>query len=165
MQAAGDLDSYLEEIDRRLRRVQLELVENMDLPPLPPHEEPPPPPREPPSASAEPQATPRSGPRADALSSVPRRRSSEPRPGTRLQAKLLSTMRELLDAFEAALGEQPESPDTVTLSAGPFSSLAAVREFEALLEELPGVREVSIRGYEGDDRAIIEVELSQGPPR
>jgi hypothetical protein len=52
----------------------------------------------------------------------------------------------------------------VTLAAGPFATLEALREFEQAVSRLPGVREVAIRGYEGTDRAIIEVRLDQPNP-
>ncbi len=50
----------------------------------------------------------------------------------------------------------------MTLSAGPFASIEALHEFEAALSHLRGVREVVVRGYEGTDRAIIDVQLD-GP--
>jgi len=72
-------------------------------------------------------------------------------------------MRELLTGYERALAPRahprPESP-RVTLNAGPFASIEALREFEAALSHLRGVREVTVRGYEGTDRAIIDVRLA-----
>ena len=71
-------------------------------------------------------------------------------------------MRELLAGYERVLAPRarprPE-PARVTLSAGPFASIEALREFEAALSHLRGVREVVVRGYEGTDRAIIDVRL------
>jgi hypothetical protein len=58
---------------------------------------------------------------------------------------------------------RPDSPE-VTLSAGPFATLEALREFEQAVSSLPGVREVAVRGYEGSDRAIIEVRLRRETP-
>jgi hypothetical protein len=96
---------------------------------------------------------------------------------TELSTRLLASMRELLVGYERVL-VGPSSPQTpgrrasprrpgaadVTLSAGPFPSLDALREFELAVSSLPGVREVAVRGYEGADRAIIEVRLHrQGP--
>ena len=94
-----------------------------------------------------------------------------------LSARLLASMRELLAGYERVLipaaspppsarrtaRHRPESPD-VTLTAGPFSSLEALREFEHAVSCLPGVRDLAIRGYEGTDRAIIEVRLDQRSP-
>jgi hypothetical protein len=52
----------------------------------------------------------------------------------------------------------------LTLSAGPFPDTGAVHEFERALARLPGVRDVGVRGYDGPDRAILEVELERGAP-
>ncbi len=95
---------------------------------------------------------------------------------TVLSARLLASTRELLDGYEQMLvgrpapqparraaRTRPDSPD-VTLTAAPFASLEALREFEHAVSGLPGVREVVIRGYEGTDRAIIEVRLDQRNP-
>ena len=89
-------------------------------------------------------------------------------------------MRELLDGYEQFLvgipsvsraGARPSRPTTrppaaptrddpdVTVAAGPFVSLDALRSFEHAVSRLPGVRDVAVRGYEGSDRAIIEVRL------
>jgi hypothetical protein len=53
----------------------------------------------------------------------------------------------------------PPASLTLTISAGPFPSIEALRAFEHELARLPGVRDVEVRGYEGDDRALIEVLL------
>ena len=52
----------------------------------------------------------------------------------------------------------------MTVSAGPFPSVDSLREFEQSVSRLPGVRDVSVRGYEGADRAIIEVRLDPANP-
>jgi len=100
---------------------------------------------------------------------------------TELSARLLASIRELLTGYERVLvpsastrpaprsspryrpDHRPDSPD-VTLAAGPFASLEALREFEQAVARLPAVRDVAIRGYEGTDRAIIEVRLDQRSP-
>ena len=46
------------------------------------------------------------------------------------------------------------------MSAGPFASTGAVLAFEEMLSGTPGVREVTVRGYEGEDRAIVDVRLA-----
>ena len=92
-----------------------------------------------------------------------------------LSARLLASTRELLAGYERVLvgpaapppaqrpaRRRPASPD-LTVSAAPFRSLDALREFEQAVAHLPGVREVAVQGYEGADRAIIEVRLD--PPR
>jgi hypothetical protein len=79
-------------------------------------------------------------------------------------------MRELLDAYEAVLArlaaaESPATPppaDELTISAGPFTTTGEVRAFLRMLLELPSVYEASVKGYEGDDRAIIDVRLGGG---
>ena len=72
-------------------------------------------------------------------------------------------MRELLAGYERVLApasrRRPE-PAGVTLAAGPFASIEALHEFEAALSHLRGVSEVVVRGYEGTDRAIIDVRLA-----
>jgi hypothetical protein len=100
---------------------------------------------------------------------------------SQLAARLLASMRELLDGYEQFLVQIPavrppaaaaphaptpqqapprDVPD-VTVAAGPFVSLDALRSFEHAVSGLPGVRDVAVRGYEGSDRAIIEVRLDR----
>jgi hypothetical protein len=50
-------------------------------------------------------------------------------------------------------------PRAVTVSAGPFASIEALREFEAAVARLPRVSEVALQAYEGSDRAILKVHL------
>jgi hypothetical protein len=99
---------------------------------------------------------------------------------TELSARLLASMRELLAGYEGVLvgssarpGVRRSAPSHararpddagVTLSAAPFASLEALHEFEQAVSRLPGVREVAVRGYEGTDRAIIEVRLDRPTP-
>jgi hypothetical protein len=98
-----------------------------------------------------------------------------------LAARLLAAMRELLDGYEQVLVpihyapaptptatpsapsalRRPEAEPGVTVTAGPFPSLDAVREFEQAVRGLPGVRDVEVRGYEGANGAIIEVRLDR----
>ncbi len=58
----------------------------------------------------------------------------------------------------------PASAPPVTVTAGPFSSLEAVRGFERSLQLLPNVVSVHARGFEGGDRAVIDVHLSPPNP-
>lgn len=88
-----------------------------------------------------------------------------------LRDTLLASIRQLVEGYQAAAQVQPgtsqrpgEGQDDleaaeITVSAGPFAHLDAVREFERALAHLPGVRETSVRGYEGSDRAIVDVRL------
>lgn len=55
-----------------------------------------------------------------------------------------------------------DSPSQISVVAGPFSSLQAVRDFERALETLPNVASVQARGYEGGDRAVVDVHFA--PP-
>jgi hypothetical protein len=134
-------------MDKRLRDIQVEL--------LPGHE-----PTPPLAAPSSPLAEPETGPAA----------LSE------LAARLLASIPELLAGYERVLVRPSSPPPTrrtarrpadspeVTLSAAPFPSLDALREFEQAVSSLPGVREVAVRGYEGTDRAIIEVRLHRDGP-
>jgi hypothetical protein len=60
-------------------------------------------------------------------------------------------------------GPEPSAPagELVTLSAGPFSTIGAVRAFERELTAVPGVRDVLLRGYEGDDHAVFDVRVGE----
>jgi hypothetical protein len=122
--------TQISEIDRRLREIQDELAPNGDTTP-----------------SAEPEAVPADTPPAVELL-------------TALQTSLLSSMATLLAEFQQTLAQMQEPPSTrITVSAGPFTTIAAVHAFERDLARVPGVREVSLRGYEGDDRVVIDVQL------
>ena len=83
---------------------------------------------------------------------------------TELSEALMASMRELLAGYERVLApgsrRRPERAAGVTLSAGPFASIEALHEFEQALSDVPGVRDVVVRGYEGADRAIIDVRLA-----
>jgi hypothetical protein len=117
--------------------------------------------------------------------SEPAPQSSEPtlrlQALSQLAARLLAAMRELLDGYEQFMVQIPavrppaaaappaptpqqapprDVPD-VTVAAGPFVSVDALRSFEHAVSGLPGVRDVAVRGYEGSDRAIIEVRLDR----
>ena len=52
----------------------------------------------------------------------------------------------------------------MSVSAGPFASTEALRRFERSLQTLPEVRSVTVREYEGADRAIVDVHLSEPTP-
>ena len=76
----------------------------------------------------------------------------------------MASIRELLAGYECVLApprrRRPEPAAPVTLSAGPFASIEALHEFEEALSRIPVVRDVAVRGYEGADRAIIDVRLA-----
>jgi hypothetical protein len=75
-------------------------------------------------------------------------------------------MRVLLEAYESALARlsvsgQGSAVREFTVAAGPFASTESLRKFELTLAAIPDVREVAIRGYEGQDRAIVDVRLNE----
>jgi hypothetical protein len=93
------------------------------------------------------------------------RRAREAR-STELSARLAELDRRLRE-IQAELSPEPDGltassrdPSEITISAGPFATPEAVRAFVRRLAELPEVREAAIRGYEGDDRALIDVQLA-----
>ncbi len=81
-------------------------------------------------------------------------------------ARLLASMGEVLACGERLLARAeapvPADRSQVTVVAGPFSDLEAVRDFERTLGTLPNVASVQARGYEGGDRTVVDVHLS-GP--
>lgn len=174
---------HLAEMDRLLRDIQLELGTGREPAPalssLPPAAPPPQPTTAAPTQPANPEPAPAPG------------RAIHPDPDlqdlTRLTARLLASMRELLDGYEqvlvpprsrdplrtarprSAAGPRPSTTTRhgdhgVTVNAGPFASVEALQAFEASVARLPGVRDVAVRGYEGSDRAIIEVRLDHTSP-
>jgi hypothetical protein len=189
---------HLAEMDRLLRDIQLELGPGREAPPVleatPSAASATTPPEPAPPEPAPPEAGP---PEADA---PPSGQASEPRGAgdqvyalSQLAARLLASMRELLDGYEQFLVQIPSAgppvparppaparlpeaarppeparrqaprrdvPD-VTVAAGPFLSIDALRSFEHAVSRLPSVRDVAVRGYEGADRAIIEVRLDR----
>jgi hypothetical protein len=86
-----------------------------------------------------------------------------------LHVQLVSSLRDLLEGYGRVIAQSPApmpaspspSMGAVTISAGPFTSLEALRAFERALAAIPGVREVTIRGYEGENRAIVDVTLGE----
>jgi hypothetical protein len=45
------------------------------------------------------------------------------------------------------------------VSAGPFTGTDGLHAFERALSVMPGVREVIVREYAGEDRVIVDVRL------
>ncbi len=72
--------------------------------------------------------------------------------------RLLASARELADRREPAAGP------SLSVSAGPFASTEALRRFERSLQSLPEVRSAVVSEYEGADRAIVDVHLSEPTP-
>ncbi|HTP19136.1 MAG TPA: hypothetical protein VMJ65_05995 [Solirubrobacteraceae bacterium] len=181
---ASSLGPELAEMDRLLHDIQAELAPDREprpvlvgdptdptaptrdpaaaLPdppaPAPPPPPPPPPLPDPPPPPSVPEPPPPPPPPQPALDAA-----SQIQALTELSERLVASMRELLDGYERILAPKPRpraEPPGVTLSAGPFASIEALREFEAALLQVRGVREVTVRGYEGTDRAILDVRLA-----
>jgi hypothetical protein len=85
--------------------------------------------------------------------------------------ELRASLGELLEGYRGALiqslaASAPPLGSRVrgnefTLVAGPFVALEEVRAFEQTLLALPGIEQVAIRGYEGADRAVVDVRLAE----
>jgi hypothetical protein len=188
------LDARLAEIDRRLRTIQTGLADDAGAQPgaatrLPPKIAVPEP-----SERAERSTMPSGRPTDDdVVDEDPTLVIAELRGLVSDHARLLDAMGELLASGERLLARAhvpapserrsplpatPEPPGAapsaartaaappaqVTVTAGPFSSLEAVRDFERALTTLPNVASVDLRGYEGGDRAMVDVHLSRPNP-
>ncbi|MDQ2894511.1 MAG: hypothetical protein M3Y09_02510 [Actinomycetota bacterium] len=183
------LDARLAEIDRRLRTIQTGLAGDVGAEPDPGAGLPPklavPEPGGPSGRVTRPIALPPPAPaaldEAELADEDPALVIAELRGLISDHARLLDAMGELLAtgqrllarADAPALEERrsslpptpaPADPAEVTVTAGPFSSLEAVRHFERALELLPHVASVQARGYEGGDRAVVDVHLSRSNP-
>ncbi|HEX4280020.1 MAG TPA: hypothetical protein VHZ27_04590 [Solirubrobacteraceae bacterium] len=133
-------------------------------PPPPPIPEPPPPPPAEPPLPPEPVPPPIPEPPPPPPIPEPALDAGvQIRALTELSERLIASMRELLDGYERVLTlphRRRAEPTGVTMSAGPFASIEALHDFEAALARVRGVRGVVVRGYEGTDRAIIDVRLA-----
>jgi hypothetical protein len=169
-QGASELDARLADIDRKLRAIQVDLdPEREPRPsrPLAPPPEQPPPGRSGPLASLLQRSSPRPVPPRASAALPPALGAMLP---PEMHAKLVSAMRDLLDAYGWTLRQLPVAPapapepagepPPLAMSVGPFANTAAVRAFEQELVRLPGVREVTLRGYEGENRAMFDVQLA-----
>jgi hypothetical protein len=75
-------------------------------------------------------------------------------------------MRALHEAYGATLARLSAPGEGLavrefTVAAGPFASTESLRRFERTLAAIPDVREVAVRGYEGEDRAIVDVRFNE----
>jgi hypothetical protein len=162
------LDERLADIDRRLRMIQ------SGLEPVPAGE-PPPTVETPARAGTLHTATPADSPSWRGRAPVP---PSAPAPApapaptateTELAAltarlrELTATQERLLAATQDLLVEHADVlsrvAPTLGVSAGPFTDMATLREFEQALAGLPRVREVGVREYAGSERAVLDVHL------
>lgn len=127
-------------------------------PPPPPRYDPPPPAAPPPSPS-EPHRG-RAGPLADLLA---QHAPSHPPAEVGLEefSSALVALRQAMSDLEAVLERMSASGHEATIAAGPFASIQEVRAFERELAAVRGVRDVTVRGYEGAARAIIDVRFAE----
>ncbi|MGH2875254.1 MAG: hypothetical protein ACRDLV_03270 [Solirubrobacteraceae bacterium] len=63
---------------------------------------------------------------------------------------------EAVPAERSAVVEEP-----VAVSAGPFDDTGALARFERALATLPGVSRVTLREFQGADRAVFEVLIGE----
>jgi outer membrane biosynthesis protein TonB len=184
--AETDTQRRLAEMDERLRAIQAELeadagvprapqappapaAPEVPAPPEPPAEVPTPPeaPGEVPTPAETPLPRPPEPPppAPEPPAPVPPRPAPPPPASPPLEAmttRLLAAMRELMAGYEIALAHisaTSAAAGAVTVAAGPFTGTEMVERFELALRTLPQVSAVSVRGYEGADRAIVEVQL------
>jgi hypothetical protein len=67
----------------------------------------------------------------------------------------------VLSGIEELLTTVAPGRHEATIAAGPFGTIDEVREFERRLSGVRGVRDVTVRGYEGAARAIIDVQFGE----
>jgi len=157
------LDARLAEIDRRLSTIQTGLLEDETSPArvTAAHTKPAVAPDEPAAMRHESAAT-----RAEsaAVRDEPAGAVVALRELAATHARVLESLEQLIGAYERSLARieppAPAPPPTrFSVSAGPFPSTEALHGFERTLSRIPEVREVELRGYEGEDRAIVDVHL------
>ena len=143
------LDARLAEIDRRLRTIQSGL--------------------EPAVAAAQAERAGQAPVVPPEAAPVPKRLTGD----VRGIDELLGRLTALVDAHERLLAsaqalvdrrEPAAAGSVVSVSAGPFDSTQALRRFERSLLALPEVRSAVVREYEGADRAVVDVLLSEPTP-
>ncbi len=153
------LDARLAEIDRRLGVIQTDLLDQAAPDPQGPTGQPPalPPRIEIPEPSEAAGASAPPAPMAEQVAGL--------RGLAVAHRRLLESLQQLVDSYERTLTQNVAPPPTAgkptqfSVSAGPFTSTEAVHGFERTLERIPEVRDVQVRGYEGEDRAIVDVHL------
>ncbi len=183
------LDERLAEIDRRLRVIQSGLVSVEEAEPAPETDDGPvgddapfggdapvgfrvpaevdPPPRGPdPESALAPEPEPPARPPIRTPGALRAVTLAPPAPADERLAELveahermLELHRELLSQYAEVL-ERRAADTTLAVTAGPFSTAAAVREFERALGALPGVDGVVVREYPGEDRVQLDVRLT-----
>jgi hypothetical protein len=155
------LDARLAEIDRRLRMIQSGLepvpdaevglglgggpapLEPAPLPPAPSLRTAPPPPPPPPVPPR--VADPEIAMLAARLHEL-----------TAAQERLLAATQDLLVEHADVLSRVAPM---VGVSAGPFTDTDALQDFKRAVAKLPQVRDVAVREYAGNERAVLDVHL------
>ena len=83
-----------------------------------------------------------------------------------MDEQLLRIVHELVELLRVSLARPapppPASAPEVSLTAGPFADNDEVRRFAEELAAMGLVSEVRLQGYEGEDRALLDVRLA--PP-
>lgn len=75
-------------------------------------------------------------------------------------AEIDRRLRAIQSSLAVGADEPPAAdPGAVAVSAGPFDGTGALASFERSLATLPGVSRVTLREFEGADRAVFEVLL------
>jgi hypothetical protein len=143
------LDARLAEIDRRLRTIQSGL--------------------EPAVAAAQAERVAQAPVVPPEAAPVPKRLTGD----VRAVDELLTRLTALVDAHERLLAsaravidrrEPTAQGPVVSVSAGPFADTDALGRFERSLLTLPEVQSAVVREYEGADRAVVDVLLSEPTP-
>ena len=160
MQRPHDLESSLNEIDRRLRELQRELQVVAG------REAPAPAPAEPAEAPRwESRAAPGPGPEAarliddtaDRVAELGRRIEELRRLGDELEDATRALQDEL--ARSGGAGRVMTWSGEVVVRAGPFRDIASLGEFERALSRLPGAQDAYVRSFAGD-WALLEMRLN-----
>ncbi|MGO9959740.1 MAG: hypothetical protein ACLP50_27810 [Solirubrobacteraceae bacterium] len=152
------LDARLAEIDRRLRMIQSGLEPAVDREQRDGHRQ-----VEAPAGPAAGDVAPPPSRAADVAPTPAVHESAGPAVAAdelaAVHERLLGSAREL----EAALARASRAAGAISVSAAPFESSEAVRRFGRALAELPDVRDVAVREYQGEDRVVFEVQLRSQP--
>ena len=113
-------------------------------------------------------SSPRSGPLATLLARTRRRRiegdAEDLATLVRMHSGLLDSLGELVRLLRppaGGAGVQVPGPAAAILTAGPFEDTRQVEAFVVDVATLEPVREATLIGYEGNDRALIEVQLAE----
>jgi hypothetical protein len=157
------LDARLAEIDGRLRTIQQGLVVDEPAPPEQAPRTSLPPPIEVPGPAASPPQPLTPAALLDELRRLADAHGRLADAHERLanaHERLLASVRELVGSYESGRRSPEPTPlHAVTVAVGPLGSSDGLRAFERALADVPGVRAVELSGYQGADRAVLDVQL------